>query len=348
MPVHRLRGTDPNWRFREISDAERDRGASSTFFLLAGHGPARRCLARGVRPPAAAPRGDDPRERRRGRAARDLAARDAGLLAAEVRALELGRRSAASATTTCGSTRTRTSRRCLRSACATTPRSGSPTPPASGRASRTRSAPGTSPGARSTSSRSRSRRWTSRSARSGTSASPRARRRPPARAPRLRRRARGGFSVLWHTDRFDPGTARGWDRLYLRLLDAVRERGAFLGGRARERGRSRRSSCENPPVSGRAPRSPARAPTARSGGRCAGRHPRELAFQRRVRRGFEGSFLRDRTRWPTRRRSGRALLEHIREKRRVRRDRRRPGATATRRAGSASPSARTCTRSCGR
>jgi len=35
----------------------------------------------------------------------------------------------------------------------------------------------------------------------------------------------GGFSVLWHTDRFDPGTARGWDRLYLRLLAAVRERG---------------------------------------------------------------------------------------------------------------------------
>jgi hypothetical protein len=35
----------------------------------------------------------------------------------------------------------------------------------------------------------------------------------------------GGFSVLWHTDRFDPGTARGWDRLYLRVLEAVRERG---------------------------------------------------------------------------------------------------------------------------
>jgi peptidoglycan/xylan/chitin deacetylase (PgdA/CDA1 family) len=35
----------------------------------------------------------------------------------------------------------------------------------------------------------------------------------------------GGFSLLWHTDRFDRGTARGWDRLYLRVLDAVRERG---------------------------------------------------------------------------------------------------------------------------
>ncbi|HEY7195900.1 MAG TPA: polysaccharide deacetylase family protein [Gaiellaceae bacterium] len=35
----------------------------------------------------------------------------------------------------------------------------------------------------------------------------------------------GGFSVLWHTDRFDPSTSRGWDRLYLRLIDAVRARG---------------------------------------------------------------------------------------------------------------------------
>ena len=34
----------------------------------------------------------------------------------------------------------------------------------------------------------------------------------------------GGFSVLWHTDRFDRATARGWDKLYLRLLDEVRER----------------------------------------------------------------------------------------------------------------------------
>ena len=35
----------------------------------------------------------------------------------------------------------------------------------------------------------------------------------------------GGFAILWHTDRFDRGTAAGWDRLYFRLLDAVRERG---------------------------------------------------------------------------------------------------------------------------
>jgi peptidoglycan/xylan/chitin deacetylase (PgdA/CDA1 family) len=37
----------------------------------------------------------------------------------------------------------------------------------------------------------------------------------------------GGFSVLWHTDRFDRATAQGWDHLYFRLTDAVRERGGI-------------------------------------------------------------------------------------------------------------------------
>ncbi len=37
----------------------------------------------------------------------------------------------------------------------------------------------------------------------------------------------GGFSVLWHTDRFDRATAQGWDRLYLGLIDGVRERGGI-------------------------------------------------------------------------------------------------------------------------
>jgi hypothetical protein len=37
-PVHRVRGTDPNWRFEQIVAEERRRGAqSSTFFVLAGH-----------------------------------------------------------------------------------------------------------------------------------------------------------------------------------------------------------------------------------------------------------------------------------------------------------------------
>ena len=37
-PVHRARGTDPNWRFHQIVAEERRRGArGSTFFVLAGH-----------------------------------------------------------------------------------------------------------------------------------------------------------------------------------------------------------------------------------------------------------------------------------------------------------------------
>src|SRR3954464_12802128 len=37
-PLHRARGTDPNWRFEEISALERRAGASgSTFFVLADH-----------------------------------------------------------------------------------------------------------------------------------------------------------------------------------------------------------------------------------------------------------------------------------------------------------------------
>jgi hypothetical protein len=35
----------------------------------------------------------------------------------------------------------------------------------------------------------------------------------------------GGFSVLWHTDRYDAPTARGWDRLYFHLIRRVSELG---------------------------------------------------------------------------------------------------------------------------
>ena len=38
VPVHKLRGTDPNWRFAEIAAEEQEHDARSTFFLLAGHG----------------------------------------------------------------------------------------------------------------------------------------------------------------------------------------------------------------------------------------------------------------------------------------------------------------------
>jgi len=37
----------------------------------------------------------------------------------------------------------------------------------------------------------------------------------------------GGFAILWHPDRFDPITSGGWDRLYSRLLEAVRVRGGI-------------------------------------------------------------------------------------------------------------------------
>ena len=38
----------------------------------------------------------------------------------------------------------------------------------------------------------------------------------------------GGFSILWHTNRYDPATAAGWDVLYERILDGVVERGGAL------------------------------------------------------------------------------------------------------------------------
>ena len=38
VPLHKLRGTDPNWRFAEIVAEESAHDARSTFFLLAGHG----------------------------------------------------------------------------------------------------------------------------------------------------------------------------------------------------------------------------------------------------------------------------------------------------------------------
>src|SRR4051794_13560847 len=37
VPLHKLRGTDPNWRFAEIVAEERAHDARSTFYLMAGH-----------------------------------------------------------------------------------------------------------------------------------------------------------------------------------------------------------------------------------------------------------------------------------------------------------------------
>jgi peptidoglycan/xylan/chitin deacetylase (PgdA/CDA1 family) len=38
VPLHKLRGSDPNWRFAEIVAEENEHGACSTFFVMAGHG----------------------------------------------------------------------------------------------------------------------------------------------------------------------------------------------------------------------------------------------------------------------------------------------------------------------
>ncbi len=38
VPLHKLRGTDPNWRFERMLRIERARAVSSTFFVMAGHG----------------------------------------------------------------------------------------------------------------------------------------------------------------------------------------------------------------------------------------------------------------------------------------------------------------------
>ena len=78
---------------------------------------------------------------------------------------------------------------------------------------------------RSRSSRSRSRSWTRRSPCHSTSGSAA---QAEGRALALLDRAAelgGGFALLWHTNRFDPPTAAGWDRLYERILDGVLERG---------------------------------------------------------------------------------------------------------------------------
>ena len=37
--------------------------------------------------------------------------------------------------------------------------------------------------------------------------------------------SRAAFAVLWHPDRFDPPTSGGWDRLFYRVIEAVQERG---------------------------------------------------------------------------------------------------------------------------
>lgn len=230
MPLHRLRGTDPNWRFEELLDAERERAAVSTFFLLAGHHD---------RHDGASPEIYD---RLRPRLVRTilegggeiglhgsyLAARDTSLLADEVHALEaLG-------------AEVRGQRyHYLR----VDPHSNlAPLPKLGVRYDSTLGFPD-APGFRSGIAHPY-RPWDLGADRPldlveiplavmdvtlgevrylGLSA----RKAEEPLVELLDRAAEqgGGFAILWHTDRFDRATAQGWDRLYLRLLDAVGERG---------------------------------------------------------------------------------------------------------------------------
>jgi peptidoglycan/xylan/chitin deacetylase (PgdA/CDA1 family) len=230
MPLHRLRGTDPNWRFDELLEAERERGASSTFFLLAGHndrhdGAAPEVYGR-LRPRLVetilAGGGEV------GVHGSYLAARDPALLEDEIAALsDLG-------------ADVRGQRyHYLR----VDPHANlSPLPGLGLRYDTTLGFPD-APGFRAGIAQP-FRPWDVAADRPldlveiplaamdvtlgeerylGLTA-----RDAESRLLGLLDWAAdngGGFSVLWHTDRFDRATARGWDRLYFRLLDAVRERG---------------------------------------------------------------------------------------------------------------------------
>ena len=230
MPLHRLRGTDPNWRFEALLEAEGERGASSTFFLLAGHNDAH---------DGASP---ETYERLRPRLVHTitegggevglhgsyLAARSSQLLADELGVLDaLG-------------AEVRGQRyHYLR----VDPHSNlAPLPGLGIRYDTTVGFPD-APGFRAGIAQPY-RPWDVTADRPlelveiplvamdvtfgaerylGLSA----REAEPHLLALLDQAAEhgGGFSVLWHTDRFDRATAQGWDSLYYRLIEGVRERG---------------------------------------------------------------------------------------------------------------------------
>ena len=230
VPVHRIRGTDPNWCFEDVLEVERSYSASSSFFLLAGHhdrrdGPAPETYAR-LRPrlvETIASLGGEI-----GLHGSYLAAENPGLLADEARALE------ALADGVRG-----LRYHYLR----VDPHSNlAPLPALGFRYDTTLGYPDT-PGFRAGIAHP-FRPWDIGADRpldlveiplafmDVTLAEERYLGLSAGDAERYllalldwAAAHGGGFSVLWHTDRFDPGTARGWDRLYVRLLDAVRERG---------------------------------------------------------------------------------------------------------------------------
>ena len=136
----------------------------------------------------------------------------------------------------------------------------------------------------------------------------------------------GGFSVLWHTDRFDRGP-RGWDRLYLRLIEAVRERGGVCLTAASSPPRPRPGSPDLR-ESGMATLDRhgrcwgGRRRTGRFAGLCALLPTRESShFKRRTRTHFEScsSMIGERSPDTRTRSTQRALRAHSSEAPRVRR-----------------------------
>ncbi len=229
LPLHKLRGSDPNWSFEAILEAEGERDASSTFFLLAGHsdphdGPAPEAYA-SLRPrlvETILAHGGEV-----GLHGSYRAARDAGLLASEAEML-----------TGLGAEVRGQRYHYLR----VDPHANlAPLPGLGFRYDTTLGFPD-APGFRAGIAQP-FHPWDfetespldlveiplaamdvtlGESRYLGLSADE-AERPLLALLDRAAERG-GGFAVLWHTDRFDHSTAQGWDRLYLRLLDAVRAR----------------------------------------------------------------------------------------------------------------------------
>ena len=227
-PLHRLRGTDPWWRFRELLAAERARGVGSTFFVLAAHrvpedGPAPEMYDR-LRPRLV-------EELRRGGAEIGLhpsyaSADDPELVVGERRALEA--LTGALAGVRYHYLRVDPHRNLA--------------PLASLFDYDTTLGFADDLGFRGSARPFRP--WDSErdaplglveipvAAMDATLAEPHYLGLSPAAAERrldalLDRAAELGaaFSVIWHTERFDRSTARGWDRVYFRLVDGVKARG---------------------------------------------------------------------------------------------------------------------------
>ena len=229
LPVHRLRGTDPNWSFDRVLSLERERNARSTFFVMAGHGH----LADGPSPETyerLRPRLVATVERGAGELALHgsyAAAEDEGALAAEKARLE----------TLAGQVRGQRYHY-LR----VRPHANLAALERLGFAYDTSLGFPDAPGFRAGIAHP-FRPWDLDAGRPldlveiplalmdvsfddrylGLSA-----RRAEARIIALVEWAAqhgGGFAVLWHTDRFDRWTAAGWDRLYARLIETVHDHG---------------------------------------------------------------------------------------------------------------------------